>query len=68
LLLIGLVGGSIPFYLYFEGLSKISAINGAIIHKSLVIWVALLAIPFLKENMSKLQALAVFALFGSNFL
>ena len=67
LLLIGLVGGSIPFYLYFEGLSKISAINGAIIHKSLVIWVALLAIPFLKEKMSKLQALAVFALFGSNF-
>jgi len=67
LLLIGLVGGSIPFYLYFEGLSKISAINGAIIHKTLVIWVALLAIPFLRERISKLQSLAVFALFSSNF-
>lgn len=66
LLMIGLVGGSVPFYLYFEGLSKTSAINGAMIHKTLVIWVALLTAPFLKEKITKIQALGVMFLFLSN--
>ena len=48
--LIGIIGGSLPFYLFFTGLSMIPAINGAIIHKTLFIWVAILAIPFLKEK------------------
>ncbi len=65
---IGIVGGSLPFYLYFEGLSRISSINGAIIHKTLVIWVALLAIPLLKEKISKLQILGVSMLFLSNLV
>ena len=68
LLAIGIVGGSLPFYLYFEGLSRISSINGALIHKTLVIWVAFLAIPFLKEKISKLQILGVSMLFLSNLI
>lgn len=68
LLFIGLVGGSLPFYLYFEGLSRISSINGAIIHKTLVIWVALLAIPLLKEKISKLQIFGVSMLFLGNLV
>lgn len=68
LLLIGIIGGSIPFYLYFTGLAQIPAANAAIIHKSLVIWVALLAIPFLKEKMSALQIFGVILLFGANLL
>lgn len=68
LFLIGVVGGSIPFYLYFTGLSQIPAINGAIIHKTLVIWVAIFAIPFLKEKLSKIQISAVLLLFISNFM
>lgn len=66
--LIGLIGGSIPFYLFFKGLSMIPAINGAIIQKTLVIWVAFLAIPFLKEKLSKAAIIGVFFLFVSNFL
>jgi drug/metabolite transporter (DMT)-like permease len=67
LVLIGIIGGSLPFYLFFTGLSQIPAINGALIHKTLVFWVALLAIPFLKERLSKLQILGVLLLFASNF-
>ncbi len=65
---IGIVGGSIPFYLFFTGLSQIPAINGAIIHKTLVLWVTILAIPFLKEKLSKETFLVVFTLFFANIL
>ncbi len=68
LFLIGIIGGSIPFYLYFTGLTQIPAANAAIIHKSLVIWVALMAIPLLKEKMSALQIFGVILLFGANLL
>lgn len=68
LTLIGIIGGSVPFYLFFTGLSMIPAINGAIIHKTLVIWVAILAIPFLKEKLSRGSAIAVMLLFGANIL
>jgi drug/metabolite transporter (DMT)-like permease len=68
LLLIGIIGGSLPFYLFFTGLSQIPAINGAIINKTLIIWVAILAIPFLKEKMSPLQVVAVALLFYSNLI
>lgn len=66
LALIGIVGGSLPFYLYFTGLSQTSAINAAIIHKTLVFWVAIMAIPFLKEKISKGQIVAVLMLFAGN--
>jgi len=68
LLLIGVIGGSIPFYLFFTGLATIPAINGAIIQKTLVIWVTILAIPFLKEKLTRKAALAVAILFGANVL
>lgn len=65
---IGLIGGALPFYLYFTGLSQIPAINGAMIHKTLVLWVALFAYPFLKEKLSQIQILAILLLFTSNLL
>jgi drug/metabolite transporter (DMT)-like permease len=68
LVLIGIVGGSIPFYLYFTGLSMIPAINGAIIHKTLVLWVAILAVPLLKEKITKTQGIAVALLFAGNLI
>lgn len=66
LILIGIIGGSLPFYLFFTGLSQIPAINAAIIHKTLVIWVAILAVLFLKEKMPPLQIIAVMFLFYAN--
>jgi drug/metabolite transporter (DMT)-like permease len=67
LLLIAVIGGAIPFYLFFTGLSQISAINGQLINKTLVFWTAVLAILFLKERMNKTQIIAVLLLFISNF-
>lgn len=50
LITIGVIGGSIPFVLFFEGLSRASSTQAAFIHKSLFIWVAILAVVFLKER------------------
>ncbi len=53
LLVIGLVGGSVPFLLFFKGLSITSAAQGAFIHKTMFIYAAILAVIFLKEKISK---------------
>lgn len=53
LMLIGLIGGSIPFLLFFKGLSLSGAANGSFIHKTMFVYVALLAFVFLKEKIDK---------------
>jgi drug/metabolite transporter (DMT)-like permease len=53
LFLIGLVGGSVPFLLFFKGLSLASAAQGAFIHKTMFVYAAILAAIFLKEKISK---------------
>lgn len=50
---VGLIGGSIPFLLYFKGLSMTTPIQAAFIHKTMFIYVAILAIIFLKEKISR---------------
>jgi drug/metabolite transporter (DMT)-like permease len=61
LVVIGIVGGSVPFILFFTGLAQASAPSAAFIQKTLFIWVALLAVPFLGERLgfAQLGALAV---------
>jgi drug/metabolite transporter (DMT)-like permease len=66
LVLISLIGGTVPFYLFFTGLASTSAINAAILQKTLVVWVALLSWPLLKEKMTKSQIFAVLMLFAGN--
>lgn len=53
LLAIGLAGGSIPFLLFFKGLFLTTGVQGAFIHKTMFIYVAVLAAFFLKEKISK---------------
>jgi len=53
LVLIGLIGGSIPFLLFFKGLSLISASQGSFWHKTMFLYVAVLATIFLKEKIDK---------------
>ena len=48
--LIAIVGGSIPFVLFFEGLARATSSDAAFIHKTLVIWVAILAVSILRER------------------
>ena len=49
---IGIIGGSVPFYLFFTGIKLIGAQSANIIHKSLFIWVAILSIFLLKEKVN----------------
>lgn len=66
LCLVGLVGGSIPFALFFTGLSMTTAVNGAFIHKTLFVWVAIASAVFLRERFSPLQWLGVGVLVAAN--
>jgi drug/metabolite transporter (DMT)-like permease len=50
-LAVGVIGGSVPFILFFTGLAQASAPSAAFIQKTLFIWVALLAVPFLGERL-----------------
>jgi drug/metabolite transporter (DMT)-like permease len=67
LLVIGAIGGGIPFALFFTGLASIGAVNGNILQKTLFLWVALLAVPFLKERISKVQLIGYATLFIGMF-
>jgi drug/metabolite transporter (DMT)-like permease len=64
---IALIGGAIPFYLYFTALSHIPVINATLIHKSLVFWVALLAIPFLGEKLKLGHFIGIVMIFIANY-
>ena len=59
LLALAVVGGSVPFVLFFEGLARAQATQAAFIQKTLVVWVALLAVPLLRERFRAPHALAV---------
>jgi drug/metabolite transporter (DMT)-like permease len=62
LALIGVVGGSVPFLLFFWGLSLTAAPLAALIQKSLFVWVALLAVPVLGEGLGAWQLFGLGAL------
>jgi drug/metabolite transporter (DMT)-like permease len=53
------IGGSVPFVLFFEGLARAEATQAAFIQKTLVVWVSLLAVPLLKERFRTPHALAI---------
>jgi drug/metabolite transporter (DMT)-like permease len=59
LVVVGVIGGSVPFLLFFEGLSRASSTETAFVHKTLVLWVALLAVPLLGERAGPLQWAAI---------
>lgn len=64
LALVGVIGGSVPFVLFFEGLARASSTHAAFLQKSLVIWVALLAVPLLGERLRAVHVLALALLVG----
>jgi drug/metabolite transporter (DMT)-like permease len=65
---VGVVGGGIPFVLFFTGLANASAPAAAVIHKTLFVWVALLAVVLLRERLGFLQLAALGVLAGSQLL
>ena len=68
LVLIGLIGGSIPFLLFFKGLQLSTGSQGSFIHKTLFIWVSILGVIFLKEKLSKKVLIPALVLLFGNFL
>jgi drug/metabolite transporter (DMT)-like permease len=67
LALIGLIGGSVPFLLFFTGLQMTSAAQASFVHKTLFVWVALLAAYFLKEKINRNMVLGGVLLLAGNF-
>jgi len=66
LVLIGFIGGSVPFLLFFKGLSLTTAAQGSFFHKTMFLYVAILAAVFLKEKISREFLIgALFLLSGS---
>jgi drug/metabolite transporter (DMT)-like permease len=68
LAVIGVVGGSVPFVLFFSGLAQSTAPGAAFIHKTLFVWVALLAVPILGERLGLAQVAAMAVLLGGQLL
>jgi drug/metabolite transporter (DMT)-like permease len=67
LLFIGIFGGGAAFALFFSGLSQIGAVQGSLIHKTLFLWVAFLALPFLKEKLHPLQIFGYLFIIAATF-
>lgn len=59
LVALGVIGGSVAFVLFFGGLAQATAPSAAMIHKTLFVWVALLAIVLLRERLGGLQIAAL---------
>ena len=69
LLAVAIVGGSVPFVLFFSGLARASSTHAAFVNKTLVVWVALLAVPLLGERLGFLHYAAIgFLLVGQAML
>ncbi len=68
LLVLAVIGGSIPFILFFSGLAQATGPGASLIHKTLFAWVAVLAVVFLRENLGLPQIIALGALLGGTLL
>jgi drug/metabolite transporter (DMT)-like permease len=64
LIAVAVIGGSVPFVLFFDGLKQSEATQAAFIQKTLVVWVALLAVPLLGERFRWPHGLAIALLLG----
>jgi len=68
LVVIGFTGGSIPFLLFFKGLTLTSGAMASFIHKTMFLYVGILAIIFLKEKINRRILLATILLLLGNAL
>ncbi len=59
---VAVVGGSVPFILFFQGLARVTSADAAFIQKTLVVWVVLLAVPLLRERIGPWHVAAIAAL------
>jgi len=63
---VAVIGGAIPFVLFFEGLARASSTDAAFLHKTLVIWAAILATGVLRERIGWIHVAAIALLVGGH--
>lgn len=56
---VALIGGAAPFVLFFEGLASASSTDAAFIHKTLIVWAAILAVVILRERIDAFHVIAI---------
>ena len=66
--LIAVFGGAIAFALFFEGFARASSTQAAFIHKTLIIWVGILAVGLLHEKVRPIHVAAIALLVVGQFL
>lgn len=66
--LIALIGGSVPFLLFFKGLSMASATNANFIHKTMFIYIALFGIYYLREKLNWISIFGLTVLLGGSLM
>ncbi|MCB0995070.1 MAG: DMT family transporter [Acidimicrobiales bacterium] len=59
LVVIAVIGGAVPFVLFFEGLQRAGSSDAAFLHKTLVAWVAIGATAVLRERIGPLHLAAI---------
>lgn len=59
LAVVALIGGAVPFVLFFEGLAAAASTDAAFIHKTLVVWVAIGATAALGERVGPMHMVAI---------
>lgn len=65
---LALVGGSVAYVLFFEGLRQTTATTGSLVNHLQFAFVALLAVLFLRERLPAVAWVAVAALFAASFI
>jgi len=65
---VGLIGGGAAFVLFFEGLARTNASSAGFIQKTLVIWVAIIAVSVLRERFERAQLAAIAVLVAGQLL
>ena len=59
LVVVAVIGGAVPFVLFFEGLALATSTDAAFIHKTLVVWVAIGASIVLRERLRPVHLAAI---------
>jgi drug/metabolite transporter (DMT)-like permease len=68
LALVATLGGALAFALFFEGLARASSSQAAFIHKTLIIWVGILAVGLLHEKVRPMHVAAIGLLVAGQFV
>lgn len=56
---VAIIGGGVAFVMFFDGFARTSAVPAAFLHDTLVVWVAIIAWPALRERLSKWNVIAI---------